>query len=80
MIEAGDKEPALEIGGAIRARRLGVRCGRLPDDTLSDASGSESRCELVGRILDKSVRTWSEGSSGDGELSTEGALSTADAS
>lgn len=25
MIEAGDKEPALEIGGATRARRLGVR-------------------------------------------------------
>lgn len=80
MIEAGDKEPALEIGGAIRARRLGVRCGRLPDDTLSDANGSESRCELVGRILDKSVRIWSEGSIDDGELSTEGALSTAGAS
>ena len=27
MMDAGDKEPALYIGGAIRARRLGVRCG-----------------------------------------------------
>lgn len=80
MTEAGDREPVLEIGGAIRARRLGVRCGRLPDDTLSDANGSESRCELAGRILDTSVRIWREGSIGDGELSAEGTLSTADAS
>lgn len=80
MIEAGDKEPVLDIGGAIRARRLGVRCGRLPDDTLSDANGSESRCELVGRVVDRSVRMWSEGNTGDGELSSESVLSTVDAS
>lgn len=80
IIEAGDKEPALEIGGAIRARRLGVRCRKLPGDRLSEANGSESRCELAGRILGKSVRIWSEGSIGEGELSTEGAFSTADAS
>jgi hypothetical protein len=37
MIEAGDKEPALEMGGAASARKLGVRCGRLLGDKLVEA-------------------------------------------
>jgi hypothetical protein len=64
MIEAGDKEPALDSAGATSARRLGVRCGRLPEDKLIEAKGSESRYELVGRMLGKSVRICSEGRPG----------------
>jgi hypothetical protein len=54
MNDAGDNDPALETG-ATRARRLGVRCGKLPDDKLFKAR-SDSLPELVGRALGKSVR------------------------
>ena len=71
IIEAGDREPALEMGGAARARRLGVRCGRLLEDRLIGAKGSESRCELVGRMLGKSGRICNDGRPGVAGLSTE---------
>ena len=73
--DAGDREPALDMGGATRARRLGVRRGRLPEDTLRQVKGSGSRWELVGRMLGRSVRIWREGS-GDTGVNTEGAWST----
>jgi hypothetical protein len=57
------------MGGATSARRLGVRCGRLPEDV---AKGSESRYELVGRMLGKSVRICNDGRPGVAGLSTEG--------
>jgi hypothetical protein len=37
MIEAGDKEPALDMEGATSARKLGVRCGKLPEEKLVEA-------------------------------------------
>lgn len=40
MIDAGDKEPALDMGGAASARRLGVRCKKLFDDMLVEATES----------------------------------------
>ena len=63
MIDAGDNDPALEMGGAMRARRLGVRRGILLDKMDSE---SESR-ELVGRVLGKSVRICSDGNGLDVE-------------
>jgi hypothetical protein len=67
MIEAGDKDPALDKGGAMRARRLGVRRGILLEKRERE---SESR-ELVGRV-GKSVRICSDGKG----LEEEGARSS----
>jgi hypothetical protein len=36
IIEAGERDPAL-LMGAIKARKLGVRCGILPEETLRQA-------------------------------------------
>jgi hypothetical protein len=68
MIDAGDNDPALDMGGAMRARRLGVRRGILLDKMDRE---SESR-ELVGRMLGKSVRICSDGNG----LNVEGARSS----
>jgi hypothetical protein len=62
------RDPALDMGGAMRARRLGVRRGILLDKMDRE---SESR-ELVGRMLGKSVRICSDGNG----LNVEGARSS----